>query len=161
MAASAIQTTVIPRFLLPRLTWSPTSVSPAISAGLFQAHRSRRFTSQCQPSARPTHPRSSKPAWTRGASLNCNTAVLPRPPSSSPILSSLSTRRAFASTPRQSRDHHFDTLKFVQRLQADGFTEDQAVAMMKVLSDVIEERCSFPTPPTLQPTTDTSTASKT
>ncbi|KAL9079781.1 MAG: hypothetical protein Q9157_001353 [Trypethelium eluteriae] len=37
------------------------------------------------------------------------------------------------------RDHHFDTLKFVQRLKDEGFTEEQAVAMMKVLSDVIEE----------------------
>jgi hypothetical protein len=37
------------------------------------------------------------------------------------------------------RDHHFDTLKFVQRLE-EGFTEEQSVAMMKVLNDVIEER---------------------
>jgi hypothetical protein len=28
----------------------------------------------------------------------------------------------------------------VQRLQDEGFTEEQAVAMMKVLSDVVEER---------------------
>jgi hypothetical protein len=49
-------------------------------------------------------------------------------------------RRAFhASAPRR-RDHHFDTLKFVQRLQGEGFTEEQSVAMMKVLNDVIEER---------------------
>jgi hypothetical protein len=31
----------------------------------------------------------------------------------------------------------------VQRLKDDGFTEEQAVAMMKVLNDVIEERYSF------------------
>jgi E3 ubiquitin-protein ligase SHPRH len=37
------------------------------------------------------------------------------------------------------RDHHFDTLKFVQRLKDDGFSEEQAVAMMKVLNDVIQE----------------------
>ncbi|CAK3848813.1 FMP32, mitochondrial [Lecanosticta acicola] len=48
-------------------------------------------------------------------------------------------RRAFSATPVSSKDHHFDTLKFVQRLQQEGFTEEQAVAMMKVLSDVIEE----------------------
>jgi len=48
-------------------------------------------------------------------------------------------RRAFHATKRRARDHHFDTLKFVQRLQEEGFTEAQAVAMMKVLSDVIEE----------------------
>lgn len=38
-----------------------------------------------------------------------------------------------------SRDHHFDTLKFVQRLKMEGFSEEQAVAMMKVLNDVIQE----------------------
>ncbi|KAL9096183.1 MAG: hypothetical protein Q9165_001706 [Trypethelium subeluteriae] len=49
------------------------------------------------------------------------------------------SRRAFSSSPVRMRDHHFDTLKFVQRLKDEGFTEEQAVAMMKVLSDVIEE----------------------
>ena len=39
----------------------------------------------------------------------------------------------------RGRDHYFDTLKFVQHLQTEGFTEEQAVAMMKVLGDVIEE----------------------
>lgn len=48
--------------------------------------------------------------------------------------------RSFQTTARRSRDHHFDTLKFVQCLREEGFTEAQAVAMMKVLSDVIEER---------------------
>ncbi|KAI9889069.1 MAG: hypothetical protein M1814_005858 [Vezdaea aestivalis] len=47
--------------------------------------------------------------------------------------------RHFHTTPSRSRDHHFDTLKFVQRLQDEGFSEEQSVAMMKVLSDVIEE----------------------
>jgi hypothetical protein len=49
-------------------------------------------------------------------------------------------RRAFSRTAIVPRDHSFDTLKFVQRLKDEGFTEDQAVSMMKVLSDVIEER---------------------
>jgi hypothetical protein len=49
-------------------------------------------------------------------------------------------RRHFSATTQRKRDHHFDTLKFVQRLQDEGFTEEQAVAMMKVLSDVVEER---------------------
>jgi len=51
----------------------------------------------------------------------------------------LAQRRAFHATARPLRDHHFDTLKFVQRLKEEGFTETQSVAMMKVLSDVIEE----------------------
>jgi hypothetical protein len=56
------------------------------------------------------------------------------------ILENPAHHRAFHATPHRARDHHFDTLKFVQRLQEEGFTETQAVAMMKVLSDVIEER---------------------
>lgn len=55
-------------------------------------------------------------------------------------IAQLKGRKAFSATPNRSRDHHFDTLKLVQRLKDEGFTEDQAVAMMKVLSDVIEER---------------------
>ncbi|KAL2049761.1 hypothetical protein ABVK25_009984 [Lepraria finkii] len=47
--------------------------------------------------------------------------------------------RCFSTAPTLYRDHHFDTLKFVQRLKAEGFSEDQSKAMMLVLSDVIEE----------------------
>jgi hypothetical protein len=35
----------------------------------------------------------------------------------------------------------------VQRLQEEGFTEEQSVAMMKVLNDVIEERYESFAPP--------------
>jgi hypothetical protein len=49
-------------------------------------------------------------------------------------------RRLFSRSIAKGRDHHFDTLKFVQRLKDEGFTEEQSVAVMKVLSDVIEER---------------------
>ncbi|KAI7301356.1 DUF1640-domain-containing protein [Hortaea werneckii] len=45
----------------------------------------------------------------------------------------------FTTTRPRPKDHHFDTLKFVQRLEAEGFTEAQSAAMMRVLSDVIEE----------------------
>lgn len=62
-----------------------------------------------------------------------------RPASITMAVASLQSRREFAATSPRPRDHHFDTLKFVQRLKDDGFTEEQAVAMMKVLSDVIEE----------------------
>ncbi|KAF2753084.1 DUF1640-domain-containing protein [Pseudovirgaria hyperparasitica] len=48
-------------------------------------------------------------------------------------------RRGFSASLSRARDHHFDTLKFVQRLKDEGFSEEQAVAMMKVLNDVIEE----------------------
>jgi hypothetical protein len=49
-------------------------------------------------------------------------------------------QRQFSKTATHGRDHQFDTLKFVHKLKDEGFTEDQSVAMMKVLSDVIEER---------------------
>jgi hypothetical protein len=48
-------------------------------------------------------------------------------------------RRAFHATPARPRDHHFDTLKFVKRLQNEGFSEEQSVAMMRVLNDIIQE----------------------
>lgn len=48
-------------------------------------------------------------------------------------------RRTFATTRSNQKSHHFDTLKFVQRLKAEGFNEQQAVAMMRVLNSVIEE----------------------
>ncbi|KAF2810114.1 DUF1640-domain-containing protein [Mytilinidion resinicola] len=140
MATSAIQTASIPRFLLPRLTWASTSVSPAISAGLLQPNRNRSFTTEAIAGTPHASLGSPKATWTRVASINCSTtSKLPSTQRRSEILSTLNTRRTFSSTARQARDHHFDTLKFVQRLKGDGFTEEQAVAMMKVLSDVIEE----------------------
>lgn len=56
------------------------------------------------------------------------------------VLQQPGLRRAFHASAARRRDHHFDTLKFVQRLQSEGFTEEQSVAMMKVLNDVIQER---------------------
>lgn len=55
-----------------------------------------------------------------------------------PVISN-QDRRRFSATPQRAKDHQFDTLKFVQRFQQEGFSEEQAVAMMKVLGDVIEE----------------------
>ncbi|EGS16969.1 uncharacterized protein CTHT_0072940 [Thermochaetoides thermophila DSM 1495] len=57
----------------------------------------------------------------------------------SSITPSPELRRSFHVSAARQRDHHFDTLRFVQRLQAEGFTEEQAVALMRVLNDVIEE----------------------
>jgi hypothetical protein len=48
-------------------------------------------------------------------------------------------RRAFHASASLQREHHFDTLRFVQRLKDEGFSEEQAVAMMRVLNDVIQE----------------------
>ena len=54
------------------------------------------------------------------------------------VLPSLQNRSLHA-TARRLRDHHFDTLRVVQRLKEEGFGEEQAAAIMRVLSDVIEE----------------------
>ena len=119
MAASS---TSIPRFLLPRLSWSQHAQSPF--------HAAARIHASTLPSA----------------SMNYTTRSLSRAqhfPFTGRIAFGQATvqpRRHFSATTQRNRDHHFDTLKFVQRLKDEGFTEEQAVAMMKVLSDVVEER---------------------
>ncbi|KAF4952323.1 hypothetical protein FSARC_12666 [Fusarium sarcochroum] len=105
---------MLPRFLLPRLSWgAPLSVSRA----------ARPFASI------PSDQRRSFASFQAGPVPRCHP-----PRAGSPIL-----KRAFHATSVRQRDHHFDTLKFVKRLQGEGFTEEQSVAMMKVLNDVIEE----------------------
>ncbi|KAF6830816.1 hypothetical protein CPLU01_07143 [Colletotrichum plurivorum] len=115
MAADAL-----PRFLLPRLSWTGPSTSTA-SKGL------RPLAAFPPSSRRQLHGQPVFPPRCRSA------------PRKSPMLDSLALKRSFHATPARRRDHHFDTLKFVQRLKSDGFTEEQAEAMMKVLNDVIEE----------------------
>ncbi|QPH18884.1 hypothetical protein C2857_004001 [Epichloe festucae Fl1] len=113
---------ILPRFLLPRLSWSASlsasraaRPSTVLSGGGNTASRwhhsltTARFHEEANPRRRSASQRS-------------------------PVLS-----RAFHTTAQRQRDHHFDTLKFVKRLQGEGFTEEQSVAMMKVLNDVIEE----------------------
>ena len=117
----------LPRFLLPRLSWQAGSTGQ-------QTLRTLSTVAAAQ-------------TYNRGSSDRRRCLVPPQQselrqhqfePS---IFKSLAQRRSFHATASRSRDHHFDTLKFVQRLKEEGFTEEQSVAMMKVLSDVIEERC--------------------
>ncbi|KFH42416.1 hypothetical protein ACRE_068590 [Hapsidospora chrysogenum ATCC 11550] len=116
----------LPRFLLPRLSWKATTGPLASSTCRAHSRRHHQPTPRGQPTA-SFH--SASPARPGPRS----TVAQGRP---SPILS----RASFHTTAPRQRDHHFDTLKFVQRLESEGFTEEQAVAMMKVLNDVIEER---------------------
>ncbi|PBP24673.1 putative DUF1640 domain-containing protein [Diplocarpon rosae] len=114
----------LPRFLLPKLSWQASPV---------QQLPIRALSSQ---SSYSTH-------WRKGeapasSSISCRRQDAAFQTGFS-ILRNLSHHRAFHATTRRSRDHHFDTLKFVQRLKEEGFTDTQSVAMMKVLSDVIEE----------------------
>lgn len=112
----------LPRFLLPQLSWT---------APLRQAHaKPMLFRLAATTAAFSTTTTTSCPVLPRRQSVKSASSTSP---------TSLLTRRAFHASAARRRDHHFDTLKFVQRLQDDGFTEDQSVAIMKVLNDVIEE----------------------
>jgi predicted DsbA family dithiol-disulfide isomerase len=118
----------LPRFLLPRLSWI------AVPAHGQTIRTLSALSYRC-----PHLPKPVERPLTR-----IPTGARPHGARSKPsILQSPSIHRAFHATARQCRDHHFDTLKFVQRLQEEGFSEKQAVAMMRVLSDVIEERSGY------------------
>lgn len=119
----------VPKFLLPRLSWS-APVGQYFARASVATTQAGSFQRPWQPMPRTLHTERSSPrSFTTGSAQSFSS------PLQQPVL-----RRAFhASAPRR-RDHHFDTLKFVQRLQSEGFTEDQSVAIMKVLNDVIQER---------------------
>ena len=53
------------------------------------------------------------------------------------LIPSLAVRN-FSTSP-SSRSTNFDTLKVVQRLEAQGFTPEQSKAVMGLLKDVIDE----------------------
>ncbi|OJD31096.1 uncharacterized protein BKCO1_5200013 [Diplodia corticola] len=101
--------------------------------------------SPASPALVPQSRKCSSAAWAghlhhgyRGRTLRLSCATLRQARGGREWLST-TPRRAFSATAALPKDHHFDTLKFVQRLKDEGLTEEQAVAMMKVLSDVIEE----------------------
>lgn len=127
MATSSV-TRSLPRFLLPGLSWS-SQTTPLTIRTFSTLPFTHKPSSEHRKSSqrRVSHSREGNGARTTS------------------ILQNSAHRRAFQSTARQYRDHHFDTLKFVQRLKEEGFTEAQSVAMMKVLSDVIEERLAVET----------------
>lgn len=122
---------IAPRFILPRISSRVTAVRPARNATLSTPavanHEHRNVQSTCQDRTRGSY-------QIRKQTTQC--LLTKRVPRSLPLAS----RKAFSTTASLSRNHHFDTLKFVQKLKDEGFTEDQAVALMKVLNDVIEER---------------------
>ena len=153
--------TEVPRSLLPRLTWNGTSprttVTPVQPAAL---STTRRWNTAARQLHTLTFPPSSSrfittvsreiasPTGTRRLSASSSTTTY-RPsvePFSNPVryngvyvATFKPAKRAFHATAPRGRDHHFDTLKFVQRLKDEGFSEEQAVAMMRVLNDVIQE----------------------
>ncbi|KAF1845773.1 DUF1640-domain-containing protein [Cucurbitaria berberidis CBS 394.84] len=131
MAASSRQATAIPRFLLPQLSWSAKAARPAARGAL----EGRRHRSCAASEGRAT---TLQPSLLQAHAIRQWQKRSP-PQYASGYASALEFRRNFSASAPQSKDHHFDTLKFVQRLKDEGFTEEQAEGMMKVLSDVIEE----------------------
>lgn len=127
MALSGTERT-LPRFLLPQFSWTSASYRPAV--------RRAPFASACGPLSigRPSSSSQSRPhrlsPHSRQSTKRLPLRVTVNPPT---------PYRTFTTTYRLARDHHFDTLKFVQRLQEEGFSEEQAISLMRVLSDVIEE----------------------
>ncbi|KAM0721816.1 hypothetical protein Q7P37_002741 [Cladosporium fusiforme] len=108
---------------LPRLSWTASTIRPSAAFAQQPFFQSKH---QTPPSHRTTATSAiARQRWTARRTPQQNVAS--------------QASRAFSSTPALAKDHHFDTLKFVQRLQAEGFSEAQSEAMMKVLSDVIEE----------------------
>ena len=123
----------IPRFLLPQLSWKASNVSYLPIA------------SRMHPSINGLGPLKPIRQSIRSTSRKCRHYGHAPSPSAShrqgPPFARypFNTGQRFSTTPTLSRDHHFDTLKFVQRLKDEGFSEEQSKAMMLVLSDVIEE----------------------
>ena len=120
-------TAAIPRFLLPQLTWKttpPCAIAIAVKVAAGVPHQNRGYRSISSQATAWSNRRPQEATVVARTSI----ASLIRLP-----------HRPFHTTARLHRDHHFDTLKFVQRLKDEGVSEDQAVAMMRVLSDVIEE----------------------
>ena len=157
----------LPRFLLPGLTWNGTPlratlVPRGVAAGVPGTKQQRRQLSRSialrrdsklfnpstslYPSRGPsscrhlaTCPISSNGRELSASNTNNRTLTAPVRYNGVYVAAFKPARRAFHVSAARPRDHHFDTLKFVQRLKNEGFSEEQAVATMRVLSDVIEE----------------------
>ena len=132
MAAPMISRTAIPRFLLPQTSWRLSTAVRPTTQSIVEArwHRSstapeRRASSVTTALQRQQALQHQKQSRSFAAGYG----------------SALEFRRNFSPTAPQRKDHHFDTLKFIQRLKEEGFTDEQAEGMMRVLGDVIEERC--------------------
>ncbi|KAL8942386.1 MAG: hypothetical protein Q9216_001706 [Gyalolechia sp. 2 TL-2023] len=142
----------IPRFLLPRLTWKSTiprtfSLAPQYNhplpaRPLFHSPSSHRtITSIAQPwyehGRRTPSPRVSTTQVVQARTRQSSGII--RAPNPLRAAFRIVSQKPFSTTSFLFRDHHFDTLKFVQRLKDEGFSEEQSKATMLVLSDVIEE----------------------
>lgn len=155
----------VPRSILPRLTWNSSSSRPTVASSHNPAlaiRQRQQYPQGWSPLNRQIQYLIPQDQSSRGYSTSARdsrfTSTVARRPltssvtrlSAEPLRSPVRhngvyvatfkpAQRAFHATPARPRDHHFDTLKFVKRLQAEGFSEEQAVAMMRVLNDIIQE----------------------
>jgi len=131
MAAPMLSKTAIPRFLLPQNSWKSTSAFRPVAQTVFETRRHRTSIIPERCAARPVSSALQRQRILRSQDKAVQFAA--------GYASALEFRRNFSATAPQFKDHHFDTLKFIQRLKEEGFTDEQAEGMMRVLSDVIEE----------------------
>lgn len=126
----------IPRFLLPQL--SRKTLIPSSLATAFHIHPPNKGPAPRKPTPRSV---SSIARRLKHDQQTFSPLISPRqgPPLARYSCLERNHGHCFSTTSTLSRDHHFDTLKFVQRLKDEGFSEEQSKAMMLVLSDVIEE----------------------
>lgn len=126
--------TLLPPFLLPKLSWKPLEPTAVRKVRCLKSD----FHIASKNAAQQHHSNSF-----RGQQFKNLATYRPSIADQSHTISQArqiwQSTRQFSTSPASNRDHHFDTLKFVQRLRSEGFSEDQAKAMMLVLSDVIEE----------------------
>ncbi|KAJ8107723.1 hypothetical protein OPT61_g8671 [Boeremia exigua] len=131
MAAPMLSRTPIPRFLLPQSSWTSASTLRPAASNVFEARRQRFSTAPERCATRSVHT-----ALRRQHMLQSQKQAIR-------VANRYTTTpgfcRNFSATGAQFKDHHFDTLKFIQRLKEEGFTDEQAEGMMRVLGDVIEE----------------------
>lgn len=144
----------IPRFLLPQLTWRVRVLrsfqldpkpSSTVRLPPIPRQTSRRGLSSHGRTWEPNNRSTSGPFFRLRQTtsiLRCHAVSGLSDNSLAPSLTTMTNiifAKAFSTTRALARDHHFDTLKFVKHLKDEGFSEEQARAMMLVLSDVIEE----------------------
>ena len=153
--ANTRSVTELPRFLLPRITWTTPPVKGTASQIKSPRHSQRRAripafrqpvrqsTANASISSTRSYCQSAKPALLPkrdgAASQTSSADAAPIRHNGVYVAAFKPARHAFSTSRALQKDHHFDTLKFVQRLRGEGFSEEQAVAMMHVLNDVIEE----------------------
>jgi hypothetical protein len=153
--ANTKSVTELPRFLLPKLSWTSPTVKGAASQirSTRTSHPRPRIPTFQQPlplrtahaplSSNRSYSQSNRPGplqnRSRTSSQTHSADAAPVRHNGVYATAFKPARRAFSSSRALKKDHHFDTLKFVQRLRGEGFSEEQAVAMMRVLNDVIEE----------------------